>query len=152
MPLPSATNAKDDDEDDKKGGPIARLMQRRIDRVRKLLDILQDREKSLSGAARDAVKDRVQEVRDRLSKLLGRDKKDKDDDEKAIKDDDDEDDKKESFVTRRINRLRESIKNIEKRLKLDTLSDKAREIINLRIDVLRSLVDRLLKREQKEKL
>lgn len=129
---------------------MSRLVQRRIDRIRKIIDILEDREKSLLGVARDTIKDRLQELKDRLANMLNLGKKDKDDEDVIAEDKDDDDEKKEGFVGRRIASLRKMIENIEKGLKLDTLSDRSKTLLNTRIDLLRTAIDRLLKREKKD--
>ena len=144
-------------------GPIERAIQRRIDRLDNLIKVLNDRDKTLVGAARDANRANIQRFRDMISGLRkGEDDKDGDGTTDAPKDetkdrrrraaeDDKKDEKKDDdkkdepgFVTRRINRLRDQISTMEKNA--STLTGRARDLLFKQIDLQRALLDRLLRR------
>jgi len=137
-------------------GPIARSLQRRIERIEAAIAALENRDRSLIGQARDSNRQRIKDLRDRLSKLRksGEDTKDGDDDElfrfrrdadDEKKDEDKDDDKQEDgFITRRIKRLQEQVRNLEKQAA--TTTGKARELLFRQIDLQRAIIDRLLRR------
>ena len=146
-------------------GPITRSMQRRIDRIEKLIESLNNRDRSLVGQARDENQARIQRLRDNLTTLRkGEDAKEEDVKGEDVKDEDaetdsepkekqdrrrratEDDDKKDDpgFVTRRIDALRNQISAMEERA--STLTGRARDLLFKQIDLQRALLDRLIRR------
>lgn len=63
-------------------GIIDAALQRQIDRIQAVIDMLQNREQSLTGQARDRVLERINRLRERLAELRKRGDKNKENETK----------------------------------------------------------------------